>query len=107
MKVNFIHWLRRQYTSIVKSIAFYPALIALCFLLISIVMLKVDFSTGGKIFKTNSSWIRLRDADTARIIVSTITAGIISLTVFSFSMVMIVLNQAAAYMSNRILQNLV
>ena len=40
-------------------------------------------------------------------IVSTVAGGIISLTVFSFSMVMIVLNQAASQMSNRILNSMI
>ncbi|MBK9413555.1 MAG: DUF2254 domain-containing protein [Bacteroidetes bacterium] len=43
------------------------------------------------------------DASTARSIISSIAAGIITLTVFSFSMVMIVLNQSASQLSNRIL----
>ena len=51
--------------------------------------------------------LRLRDASTARSIISAISTGIISLTVFSFSMVMIVLNQAASQMSNRILDKLI
>lgn len=51
--------------------------------------------------------LRLRDASTARSIISAISAGVISLTVFSFSMVMIVLNQAASQMSNRILDKLI
>ena len=52
-------------------------------------------------------WLRLRDATTARSIISSITAGIITLTVFSFSMVMIVLNQTASQLSNRILDKLI
>jgi len=52
--------------------------------------------------KSHLQWLRLRDASTARSIISSITAGIITLTVFSFSMVMIVLNQTASQLSNRI-----
>ncbi|MBK7570359.1 MAG: DUF2254 domain-containing protein [Bacteroidetes bacterium] len=47
------------------------------------------------------------DASTARSIISSIAAGIITLTVFSFSMVMIVLNQSASQLSNRILDKLI
>lgn len=53
------------------------------------------------------NWLTLKDAETARSILSTIAGGIISLTVFSFSMVMIVLNQAASQMTNRMLESMI
>lgn len=102
-----IKWLRIQYEKTVTSIAFYPILIALAFLAISIFMVSLDFSETGKDLKSQLDWVRLKDASTARSIISAIAAGIISLTVFSFSMVMIVLNQAASQMSNRVLDNLI
>ncbi|MEO8733334.1 MAG: DUF2254 family protein, partial [Flavobacteriales bacterium] len=52
-------------------------------------------------------WLHLKDASAARAIATTIAAGIITLTVFSFSMVMIVLNQAASQLSNRVLEQLI
>ena len=104
---RFSAWLRKTYNKITESIAFYPALIAIGFLLLSWLMLELDFSQTGKHIKATISWIRLRDASTARSIVSTIAAGIISLTVFSFSMVMILLNQAASQMSNRMLDSMI
>lgn len=107
MSNGIVKWIREHYNTITGSIAFYPVIIALLFLLLSIVMLQVDLSWEGQQLKGSLSWMRLRDPDTARVIVSTITAGLISLTVFSFSMVMIVLNQAAGQLSNRILENLI
>lgn len=104
---NIGKWIREHYNQIVNSIAFYPAVIALLFLLFSWLMLVLDFSSWGKAIKSSVTWIQLKDASTARSMTSVIAAGIISLTVFSFSMVMIVLNQAASYMSNRILDNLI
>jgi uncharacterized membrane protein len=77
------------------------------FLVLSMVMILFDYSDAGKEIKSNLDWLRLRDASTARSIVSVIAAGLISLTVFSFSMVMIVLNQAASQMSNRVLDKLI
>lgn len=91
----------------VNSIAFYPAVIATLYLGTSILMVYFDYSSLGKAIKSNWELLRLRDASTARSIISAITAGIISLTVFSFSMVMIVLNQAASQMSNRVLDKLI
>ena len=70
-------------------------------------MLAFDFSEYGKHLKAGLSWVSLKDASTARTIISTVVGGIISLTVFSFSMVMIVLNQAASQMSNRILSSMI
>jgi len=107
MHLNLTKTLRKYYTKITKSIAFYPAVIAVGFLLISWGMIEIDFSGLGKALKTELSWLSLKDANTARSIISTVAAAIISLTVFSFSMVMIVLNQAASQMSNRVLSNMI
>lgn len=105
MSVN--KWLRIYYTKMIESIAFYPALIAIGFLGLSWGMLLFDFSSYGKEIKSNLSWLSLKDASTARTIISTVAGAIISLTVFSFSMVMIVLNQAASQMSNRVLNSMI
>jgi uncharacterized membrane protein len=91
----------------VNSIAFYPAIIAFLFLLLSALSIAFDFSEEGKEIKSRLQWLRLKDPSTARSIIASIAAGIISLTVFSFSMVMIVLNQTASQMSNRILDKLI
>ncbi|MCX2574135.1 DUF2254 domain-containing protein [Pedobacter sandarakinus] len=107
MDGRLVKWLRSTYKKIVTSIAFYPAIIAIVFLFFSWIMLELDFSETGKLIKANHEWIRLKDASTARSIVSTITGGIISLMVFSFSMVMILLNQAASQMSNRMLEGMI
>ncbi|MEO6000629.1 MAG: DUF2254 domain-containing protein [Chitinophagaceae bacterium] len=100
-------FIRKNYNRLVTSIAFMPAIIAISFLLFSWLMIELDFSTIGKNIKTNHGWIRLKDASTARSILSAIVSGIISLTVFSFSMVMILLNQAASQMSNRMLEGMI
>ncbi|MBU0697121.1 MAG: DUF2254 domain-containing protein [Bacteroidetes bacterium] len=100
-------WFQIRYQKIINSISFYPALIGLLFLIVAIFMLGLDFSIQGKNIKSSVSWLNIKDASTARSIISAIAAGIISLTVFSFSMVMIVLNQAASQMSNRVLDKLI
>ncbi len=100
-------WLRKHYDKTINSIAFFPAIIAIGFVLLSILMLEIDFSPQGKHLKSQLSWLSLRDASTARSILTTVAGGIISLTVFSFSMVMILLNQAASQMSNRMLDSMI
>lgn len=105
--MSFSKGIRIYYNKMIESIAFYPALIAVGFLALSWGMLVFDFSEYGKEIKSGLSWLSLKDASTARTIISTVAGAIISLTVFSFSMVMIVLNQAASQMSNRVLNSMI
>ncbi len=107
MDRNLFKTIRVYYKKIVTSIAFLPALIAIGFLIASWLMILLDFSDWGKNIKDRLDWLTLNDASTARSIVSAIAAGVISLSVFSFSMVMIVLNQAAGQLSNRVLDQLI
>ncbi|WP_132055339.1 DUF2254 domain-containing protein [Pseudocnuella soli] len=100
-------WFREKYLRITGSIAFLPAVIALLFFALSLGMVYTDASEWGKAVKSRLHWLSLRDADTARSIISAIAAGIISLSVFSFSMVMIILNQTASNLSNRTLDQLI
>ncbi|MEP7229557.1 MAG: DUF2254 domain-containing protein [Ginsengibacter sp.] len=104
---NLRIWIAKRYQKIINSIAFYPALIAFSFLILSYLFIAFDFSDAGKQIKSQLHWLSLKDASTARSIISSIAGGIISLTVFSFSMVMIILNQTASQMSNRILDKLI
>jgi uncharacterized membrane protein len=101
------NWLQNRYQIIIHSIAFFPVLMGLLFLAISIGMISLDYSAFGKELKSTYEFLSIKDAETARSILSAIAGGIISLTVFSFSMVMIVLNQAASSLSNRVLDNLI
>lgn len=107
MSTTITKWFRKHLNRIIRSIAFLPAATALAFLLLSWLMLELDFSGLGKELKSQWQWLRLKDATTARSVIATIASGIISLTVFSFSMVMIVLNQAASQLSNRVLDKLI
>lgn len=99
--------MRRYYHNVITSIAFYPAIIALAFLIVSYLVLTLDFSDYGKQLKSQLDFLSLKDASTARTIAATIAGGILSLTVFSFSMVMILLNEAATNMSNRVLGSMI
>ncbi|MGK2863082.1 MAG: DUF2254 domain-containing protein [Chitinophagaceae bacterium] len=107
MWTNFTIWLKERRNQMVNSIAFYPAVIAIAFLILSLLSIEFDFSKKGIEIKSHLQGLRLRDATTVRSIISSITAGIITLTVFSFTMVMIVLNQTASQLSNRILDKLI
>lgn len=100
-------WIKSQYQKVINSIAFYPAFIGLLFLVVAFFVIQFDYSDAGKEIKSRFDYLTLKDTSTARSIISSIAAGIISLTVFSFSMVMIVLNQAASQLSNRVLDKLI
>lgn len=107
MVSKILKWLREHYFTIVRSIAFYPAIIVVGFLILAVCVHEFDFSKMGRDFKGQADWLNLKDSSTARTIIATVAAGIISLAVFSFSMVMILLNQAATNMSNRILDSMI
>jgi len=101
---TFLHW---RYRTITGSIAFYPAVIAIFFAAFAMAIIWFELSGPGLELKGKMGWMSLKDAEAARSIVSTIAGAIITLTVFSFSMVMIVLNQAASQLSNRVLDQLI
>lgn len=107
MNMKITKWFKIYYNKITGSIAFIPAILAVGFLLLSLGMLEIDFSQWGKQLKSGLSWLSLTDASTARSIISTVAGALITLTVFSFSLVMIVLNQAASQMSNRVLTTMI
>lgn len=100
-------WIRKFYNKFIHSIGFLPALFGLVFLLISVATMEMDDAGMGTALNKRYKWLTLEDAETARTVVSTVATGIISLTVFSFSMVMILMNQAASQMSNRMLDNII
>lgn len=100
-------WLIFRYQRVISSIAFLPAIISGLFLAFATFLVLFDFSEAGHQLKSNLPWLDIKDPSTARGILGAIAGGVISLTVFSFSMVMIVLNQAASQMSNRILDKLI
>lgn len=96
------------YHAIISSIAFYPSLIATGLFLLSLGLLWLEGSTGlGKWVSSNLSFLISKDSSTVRVLLSTLIGGVISLTVFSFSMVMIVLNQASSNFSPRLLPGLI
>jgi uncharacterized membrane protein len=107
MKENMAKLLRKLYNKFIHSVAFFPAVIGILFMALVIGMLELDEAGWGRQLNSKVQWLTLKDVETARTIVGTITAGIISLLVFTFSMVMIVMNQTASQLSNRMLDNFI
>jgi len=101
--------IHQLYLAIIGSIAFWPTLISIGFFLLAIAMVHFEgtpFSVSLEkqipLFKNVKE-----DVDNARLIINILASGTISLTVFSFSMVMIVLSQATSNLSPRVVPGLI
>jgi uncharacterized membrane protein len=99
--------LQKLYLRIINSIAFYPTLLSVLFLSFSLVIIQVEYSEYLIGIKKSLSISLVHNSDNARLILGTIVGSIISLMVFSFSMVMVVLNRATATLSPRVLPGLI
>ncbi|WP_181296599.1 DUF2254 domain-containing protein [Pseudomonas sp. Q2-TVG4-2] len=89
-----------------ESIALYPVLIPAVYFVIAMLVFAFESTSIAAPLREKLP-PGLVDADNSREILGTLITGIISLTVFSFSMVMVVLNGAAARLSPRVLPGLV
>ena len=99
--------LLRSYRSVVRSIAFYPALIATALFGLALTMLLLEQRGSSDWLYERAPLLVIRDESTARAVVTTMVGGMISLMVFSFSMVMVLLNQASSSFSPRLLPGLI
>lgn len=99
--------LKKLYLRIINSIAFYPSLLSILFLLLSLFIIQIEYSEYLIEVKKKLSISLVHNSDNARLILGTIVGSIISLMVFSFSMVMVVLNRATATLSPRVLPGLI
>lgn len=95
------------YRTILSSIAFYPAIITAGFLTLALLVLTVENYGISDYLLEYAPFLVINNADTARTILSTFIGGLISLTVFSFSMVMVILSQASSNFSPRLLPELI
>ncbi|HET8859965.1 DUF2254 domain-containing protein [Marivirga sp.] len=98
---------QKLYLRIINSIAFYPTLLSILFLIISLIIIQVEYSEYLIGLKEKLSIYLVNNSENARLILGTIVGSIISLMVFSFSMVMVVLNRATATLSPRVLPGLI
>lgn len=99
--------IKRTYRKVLQSIAFYPVLIGLLFIILTIIALQIDSAQIAQSMKKEIPFLFIQDYETARSILSTFIGGILSLTVFSFTMVMVVLSQASSDFSPRLLPGLI
>lgn len=97
----------RSYRLVTGSIAFYPTLITLGFFVFSVIINLIEYESFMMELKDNLSFILVKSKEDARLVLGTLVGSIISLMVFSFSMVMVVLNRASATLSPRVIPGLI
>ncbi|SMC36494.1 DUF2254 domain-containing protein [Cellulophaga tyrosinoxydans] len=104
---SLFKYLKITYFRILESIAFYPVLLCVIFLLLAGVTTRIENVAFILKIKSKLPHLFISDYETSRSILTTLVGGILSLTVFSFSMVMVVLNQASTNYSPRLLPSLI
>lgn len=98
---------KRLYIQIINSIAFYPAIISIGFLLFSLLIMRIEYTPFIIDIKKGLKPMLVQGLDNARLILGTVSGSIFSLMVFSFSMVMLVLNRASSTLSPRVIPGLI
>ncbi len=99
--------IRSFINTITGSIAFYPTFYAISAVLFALIMKWAEEKNISSYLQEHLPQLVINDVETARTILTTLIAGGISMLVFSFSMVMLLLSQAAANYSPRVLPNLI
>ena len=89
------------------KIAFYPSIIAISGILLSYFMFYLEEKGMSTYLLDVIPDIVVNNTETSRTLLTTFIAGLISIMVFSFSMVMILLNQASSSFSPRLLPGLI
>lgn len=106
MKVGLKKNLVNIYFAIFHSIAFVPTAFSVLFITLAILLISIQKLGVADVLISNLPWLKMRSAPHAVQILTTLLSGMISLTVFSFSVVMIILNQAARNFIPKILYKL-
>lgn len=98
--ISFISTIRGQ-------LAFYPTLFSIVGFSFAMLMLYLEKIGISAFVFEHMPQLVINNADTAKTLLSFLTGGIISIMVFSFSMVMVLLNQASSNYSPRVLPGLI
>lgn len=95
------------FNTIESKIAFYPTLLAILGLLFALFMMYLEKQGASREVLKIIPQLMVEDGDTALTVLSACLGGLISLMVFSFSMVMLLLSQASNNYSPRLLPGLI
>lgn len=93
--------------NIKSKIAFYPTVLALTGILTAFLMMYLEELGVSKYLFTKFPAVMVENGDTALTVLSALITGLISMMVFSFSMVMLLLSQASNNYSPRLLPGLI
>lgn len=104
---KIFQYLSQTYKRLITSIAFIPSTIIIAAFMLGVVVFYFEDYKYSKWLAENLKFVLVTGTDNARMVLTTIIGGIISLTVFSFSMVMVVLTRTSAALSPRLLPQLV
>ncbi|QIE58946.1 DUF2254 domain-containing protein [Rasiella rasia] len=99
--------LKSFFNTIQGKIAFYPTLLALIGFNFSFLMVWLEGLGISKKIVSNFPQLMIEDGDTVLTLISVCIGGLISMMVFSFSMVMLLLSQASSNFSPRLLPGLI
>ncbi|HEY9185250.1 MAG TPA: DUF2254 domain-containing protein [Salegentibacter sp.] len=95
------------FNSLKSKIAFYPSLFAAIGFFMAFLLIYAENRGISAYLMDNFPSLVVNDGDTALTILSACITGLISMMVFSFSMVMVLLNQASTNYSPRLLPGLI
>lgn len=95
------------YREMINSIGFYPSVLSVSFLILATITVSIEYTSPISQLKEQINVLLVDSEENARTILSTLAGSVISLTVFSFSMVMVVLNTASANLSPRVIPGLI
>ena len=104
---NYLNSLLDYVYKLESKIAFYPTLYSLAGIIVAFFMFYIENKGVSVYLIKNFPRLVIDSSDTALNILTTFIAGLISIMVFSFSMVMILLNQASSNFSPRVLPGLI
>ncbi len=91
----------------INSIAFLPSVITFGLVVLAIGLVYVERVSFGRNLLGAINFLDFREAATVRALLSAMLTGTISLTVFSFSMVMVVVNQASSNYSPKVIEGFI
>lgn len=99
--------LKNFFFQIRGKIAFYPTLISFAGIFFAFFMIFLEKEDVSEYLMKVAPGLVINSTDTAKTLLSTLIGGLISLMVFSFSMVMVLLNQASSNFSPRVLPGII
>lgn len=94
------------YRSIVKGVAFVPLIVMLVLTVLALILTLSSMVREISSFVYSGGYFEVRTSETARAVLTSIVSGMISLTVFGFSMMIVVVNQAASNYSPKVVETL-